>query len=47
MLSLDVADHAPDRGAPAHLALDGWGDTAFLAAGEDPELVASGALWPR
>lgn len=29
-----------DGGAAAHLALDGWVDAAFLAAGEDPELVA-------
>lgn len=36
----DVANHRLDRVAAAHLALDGRGDAAFLASGEDPELVA-------
>lgn len=40
MLGLDVADDGLDGGGASHLALDGWGDAAFLATGEDPELVA-------
>ncbi|OBQ84890.1 hypothetical protein A9K71_21275 [Mesorhizobium sp. WSM3873] len=40
VFALDVADDGLDRRPPPHLALDGWGDAALLAGGEDPELVA-------
>lgn len=40
VFALDMADDGLDRRPPPHLALDGWGDAALLAGGEDPELVA-------
>ena len=36
---LDVADDRFDGGPAFHLALDGRGDAAFLAGGEDAQLV--------
>ena len=35
----EVADHRFDGCSPFHLSLDGWRDPAFLACGEDVELV--------
>lgn len=40
MPGLYAANDRLDGGATAHLALDGWDDAAFLAAGDEPELVA-------
>ena len=39
MAGLEMADDRFDSGPPLHLAFDGWCDTAFLACGEDLELV--------
>ena len=41
---LDVADDWFDSGPPLHLAFDGWCDTAFLACGEDLELVLQAGI---
>src|SRR5258708_19969115 len=40
MIVLEMADHGFDGGATAHLATDGFGDPADLAA--DPDLEAVG-----
>src|ERR1051325_7227316 len=39
VLALDVADHRLDAGAALHLAADGLGDPAHLAADPDAEAV--------
>src|SRR5260370_26945875 len=42
MIVLEMADHGFDGGATAHLATDGFGDPADLAADPDLEAVGKG-----
>jgi len=42
MIVLEMADHGFDGGATAHLATDGFGDPADLAADPDLEAVGTG-----
>jgi hypothetical protein len=39
---LEVTDHGLDGGAAAHLATDGFGNTADLAADPEPEPIGIG-----
>ena len=39
VIVFEVADHGLDGGSASHLATDGFGDTADLAADPDPEPV--------